>query len=418
MSREQQLLDIALTSLIDRVAPDLVATRRLIHAHPELAFQETHTAALVAERCDSLGLRVRTGVGGTGVTADLEAAQPGSTVLVRADMDALPIHEGRTGRAYRSRNVGVMHACGHDGHVAIALGVAHILSELRSRWKGRVRFLFQPAEEIDEGAERVIADGALNGVDFALGLHLMATLPTGTVDMGSGAQWFGSDLMTVTFHGSGGHAGDPRGLSDPVSAAAEFVLALDQVSSTAGGDDQVVVRVAQVQAGTAHNVLPEIVALTGTLRALNPKSREELLLRVRRAARRAANRHGVRVRPLFSHYCPPCVSDPQITAAVRRAIDGHIRGGHVTEGAPTSGSDDMAVILSRVDGAYFRVGAGGSDPRTMAPHHHKLFDFDESALTIGAEALTRAVLAALTVDRMQGDYLPGETPLVKGAKRP
>jgi amidohydrolase len=224
-------LDRAVREQVERTRQRTIDLRRSLHRQPELAFQETATAALAAGRCDELGFDVRGGVAGTGVLADLDTGRPGPTVLVRADMDALPIDEADDGRPYRSHVTGVMHACGHDGHVAVGVAVAEILAGLRSHYRGRVRICFQPAEETDRGAAEMIAHGALEGVDRAVGLHLIATQPTGAVALGSGVRWASSDELCLVVHGSGGHAGAPADATDPILAAAEIALALERLMS-------------------------------------------------------------------------------------------------------------------------------------------------------------------------------------------
>jgi len=377
-----------------RVAEEVVRVRSDLHAHPELAFEEVRTAALVAERCTALGFHVRTGVGGTGVIAELDGSAPGPTLLVRADMDALPVQEADDGRACRSTVPGVMHACGHDGHVAVALGVADVLAALRDRWAGCVRLCFQPAEEIDEGAQRMIADGALVGIDCALGLHLQAGLPTGSVSIGDGVQWSSSDELRVTVRGVGGHAGNPLDTIDPIAAAAEFVLALERLEEEHA---PAVVRIARFDAGTAANVVPETTTLAGTLRAFGVEQRACLLAAVEGAAAEIQYERGVQIEVELGPDCPAVVCDPDVTARVRAALAAALPADSVLDGEPSTYADDMGRYLQTVPGCYFRVGASDLAAGPAFPHHHPRFDLDERSLPLATELLARAALALLGV---------------------
>ena len=390
--RRQQDRDIG--RLAAHLAGATVRLRRRLHAYPELAFSERRTATVVIRHCATLGLQVRAGVGGTGVLADLDSGRPGPTVLIRADMDALPIQEADDGRPYRSRVPGKMHACGHDGHVAAALGAATVLARLRPTWAGRIRLCFQPAEETDQGAAKMIAAGALDGVDYALGQHLAANLATAVIQAGAGPQWAGSDELRVIVHGTGGHAADPPGPTDPLAAAAELILALESISARHRGQIMTA-KITQLTAAAAPNVIATDVAMAGTLRALHNAERELLLSQVNAAAQRISAGRGVRIEVRPGQHCPPALCDPVVSHAVRAALNDGTRVTAVTEGPPGAGSDDMALYLREVPGCYFRVGAGGTDPSRAFPHHHPRFDLDEQALPIATEALTRAALALL-----------------------
>jgi amidohydrolase len=370
----------------------MVRVRRHLHVHPELAFKEHETAAMIARRCARLGFAVRTGVGGTGVLADLNSGRPGPAVLVRADMDALPIQEGLDERPYRSTVPGVMHACGHDGHVAIALAVAELLVDLREQWSGRVRMCFQPAEEIDEGARRMIDDGALESVDGAVGLHLQAGLQTGTVAIGPGVQWASSNEFQLTVHGSGGHAGDPRETIDPIATAAAIILELEHVARDRA---PAMVKVAQISAGTASNITPETVVLAGTLRALTESDSAKLREVVGSVAKDVAHARRAILDVSWGANCPALVCDPHTTGVIRAAMETAFPGDSVVDACASTASDDMARFLQVVPGCYFRVGATDLTAGPAIPHHHQLFDLDERALAIGAQALARATLALL-----------------------
>jgi len=259
-----------LAQTVARLEPDLVRLRRDLHRHPELAFTELRTASIVRERLEALGLAVQSGVGGTGVVADLEGTAPGPRVLVRADMDALPITE-QTGHDYCSTTPGVMHACGHDAHVCALLGTATVLAEMREL-PGSIRFCFQPAEEVLTGARRMIADGVMDGVDAVLGAHLLSPIPFGTISMAPGPFLAGGDLFELRVIGKAGHGGTPQSSIDPLYAAAQVINA--------------------IQGGSAANVTVEAVTLRGTIRWFCATERERGLARIEAIAGASAKRSG------------------------------------------------------------------------------------------------------------------------------
>lgn len=380
---------------VGRVAGRIVAARRSLHAYPELAFKEFRTAKMAARWCSKLGYDVREGIAGTGLVAELDSGRPGPTVLVRADMDALPIEEA-TAVSYRSKVPGVMHACGHDGHVAVTLGVAQVFAQLHGQWAGRLRLCFQPAEETDEGAAQMIAEGVADGIDAATALHLQAGLQTGTVAIGSGVQWAASDQLRLVVRGQGGHAMDHLEIADPIGAAADIILTLRSVSRHMAPDSGAMVSIGQVQAGTAPNVVPSTAQLFGTVRTLRRDNRDRVLDQVAQAARDAAERHGASVDVRFEAHCPAVVCDPDATAAVRHAVSESPSVRDVVEAQPSSASDDMARFLQLAPGCYFRVGISDLHAEPATPHHHPAFDIDERALPIAAEALTLAALGLLS----------------------
>jgi amidohydrolase len=385
-------LDAALAG----VAARMVETRRDLHRHPELSHQESRTAQIAAARCRELGFSVREGVGGTGVLADLQGGGPGPTVMYRADMDALPVDETEGGRPARSEVPGVMHACGHDGHVAIALGVAEVMAGRREEWRGTLRLCFQPAEEIAGGAVPMIEAGALEGVQRVLGLHLWTQLDTGRVAV-TGASLFGSaDEFRIVIRGTGGHGGLPHLSIDAVVAAAHVVVALQTlVSREVAPDCPAVVTIGMIRGGRAHNVIAESVQLDGTVRAPDQDLRERLMRRVEEVSRAVAG--GLRAQVDFAMVagCPPVVNDPDSAETVRRAAVEAVGEANVEFARPLTVGDDMACFLERVPGCYFLVGAGDPARTARPPHHHAEFDIDERALPVGLSTATRALLAWL-----------------------
>jgi amidohydrolase len=373
-----------------------VAMRRDLHQHPEIAFQETRTAGVVAERLRTLGLTPRTGVGRTGVVAVWDSGRPGPTVLARADMDALPVPEEKD-VSYRSQRDGWMHACGHDGHTAVLLSVAELLVARGDELRGRVVFVFQPAEEIVRGAEAMLADGALDGleVDHAIGLHLSSMQPTGVVAVRSGPAMAATDSFRLVVQGRGGHAAKPNETVDPVVVAAHLVLALQAlVSRETDPVDQSVISVTSVHGGTAFNIIPEVVELKGTLRTFDPDTRANLRRRIHEVADGVAGTFRASVRPEWTEGSPAVVNDTAITERLRAVARRVVGDARVIVSPQIMGGDDMALWLQQAPGCYFFVGARGGDDSAW-PHHHPRFDLDEASLPVAVELLASGVLDLL-----------------------
>lgn len=366
----------------------LVADRRDFHQHPELGFQETRTGTIVAQRLEALGYAVRRPVGRTGVVG-LKAGGE-RCVLVRADMDALPIEEAND-VPYRSRHAGRMHACGHDGHVAIALEVARRLA--RVDLPGAVKFAFQPAEETSDGAEAMIRDGALDGppVEAAFGLHLWNGLPAGTIGLTPGPMMASVDEFTIIVTGRGGHAGMPHLTADPVLAAAHTITALQSlVSRRRDPLEEAVVSVTQVNAGHAFNVIPGRAELRGTVRTFGGRFFDEAPRLVEDTARHVAAAFGATADVTFRRLSGPLVNDEHMTGLMRAVAEEIVGAGHVRVGVRTMGGEDMSFFLRRVPGCFAFVGSARPDG-TSSPHHAPTFDIDESALVTGVELLARTV---------------------------
>ncbi|HZS02545.1 MAG TPA: amidohydrolase [Chloroflexota bacterium] len=377
--------------------PDLVALRRDLHQHPELAFQERRTARVVAERLRAAGLAVQEGVGRTGVVGLLDGGRPGPTVVLRADMDALPLTE-RADRPYHSVTPGIMHACGHDGHTAVAVTLAEILARHHTALPGRLKFVFQPAEETVGGAQAMIADGVLENphVDRVLGLHLWNYIPVGQVGVRDGTIFASADELTIIVHGKGGHGAMPHDAVDPVIVAAHLVTALQTIVSREAPPLQpAVLTIGMIQGGTAFNIIPEQVELRGTVRAFDPALREHLLGRVAAQARDLAAAFRANADVTTRLGCAAVINDPAMAELVRQAAAAELGASAVVETPGTTGGDDMADFLARRPGCYFLVGSGNPDRGLAASHHNPGFDFDEAALGVAARVLGRAALAAL-----------------------
>jgi amidohydrolase len=372
---------------------ELVARRRDFHQHPELAFAEVRTAGIVAAELGALGLEVQTGIGKTGVVGILEGAQDGMTVLVRCDMDALPVPEAND-TEYISQTAGKMHACGHDGHTAIGLGVAKLLAAHRDQLVGRVKFVFQPAEEIAAGAYAMINDGVLEAPvpQVALGLHLWNNIPVGTVSVTEGAAMASANDFTITVRGRGGHGALPDETRDPLLAAAQIITALQSiVSRNVSGMDTAVLSVCNIRGGDANNVIPAEVTLGGTFRTYQPATNDLVTRRLREVAEGVAAALGCTADVRADLLAPPLINDVGVNARLREVFGRAAPEISLIDSARTMASEDMACFLERIPGTFFFVGSANSARGLDFPHHHPRFDFDEDSLPIGAGLLAAAV---------------------------
>ena len=380
-------LDHALLSFPERELESLVALRRDLHRHPELGFEETRTSDVVAERLRASGLTPRRGVGRTGVTADL-GDEGAPRVMIRADMDALPLTE-ETGAPYASATPGRMHACGHDGHVAIGLAVARRLRE-RSEGGAAFRSLFQPAEEGAGGARAMVEEGALDGIAATVGLHLWNPLPVGKIGVVAGPLMAAVDEFEIVVRGPGGHGAAPHETFDPVLASARLVDALQTiVAREISPLDSAVVTVAAIHGGSAFNIIPKEVRLTGTARSFSREAHRALPEKIERVARGIALASGVSIDVEYRRINDATVNDASVTALVLEAAEELLGPGSVVE-TRTMGGEDMSVYLQKVPGCFFFVGSGL--PGAYRPHHSPVFDFDERALAVGTlmlEAVAR-----------------------------
>jgi amidohydrolase len=371
---------------------EMIALRRDLHQHPELAYAETRTAARVAAFLEGSGLTVRRGVGGTGLLATAEGGR-GRTVLLRVDLDALPIQE-QSGAPYASQTPGLMHACGHDGHTAMGAAAARILG--RRRAPGSVRVLFQPAEEGEGGAQAVVADGVLDGVDLVLGIHLWNELPVGTLGVKPGALMAAVDRLKIVIHGRGGHGGQPQRSADPVVAAAYVVTALQTIVAREVSPLQsAVVTLGSIHGGQAFNVIPDEVTLLGTIRTFDADLRRSLPDRVRRIAGGIAEGLNCRAEVEVKAGNPAVVNDARVTEIARRAAVRVVGEAGVVRPEPTMGGEDMAVYFAHAPGCFVFVGSANAEKGLDQPHHSPRFDFDEEALAIGCEFLLQAAEEAL-----------------------
>jgi len=415
---QAQVAPATLSTLDQRIAavtPKLTTWRRDIHAHPELSGQETRTAKAVADHLRALGLDVQTGVGGTGVVGTLKGGLPGKVVALRADMDALPVAEttglpfASTVKArYQGKETSVMHACGHDGHVAILMGVAEVLAGLREQVPGTVKFVFQPAEEgkpdtgdghahDDEawGAKAMVAQGALKDVQAIFGLHLTSNIPLGVVGYRSGPLMAGSDGVQIKVSGRGTHGSSPWTGVDPIFAASQVVVGLQSIVSRQLNitKEPAVLSIGSIHGGNRDNIIPDFVEMQGTLRTFDEGMRTDAKQRIVTTAQSIAASSGAKADVTFGPTAYPVTTNPAaLTEASLPALK-QAANGKVAVIPKVSGSEDFSEFQKVVPGFFYFMGAApkGKDAATAPANHSPMFDFDEAALPMGARTL--AVLA-------------------------
>ncbi len=378
---------------VSRLKEQLIEWRRDFHRHPEIAYQEQRTSSVLRGFLENLGLPVRN-LAKTGLRAELKGGSPGKTVALRADMDALPVQE-ESGKEYASENPGAMHACGHDGHMAILMGVAKLLSGRREELKGSVVFLFQPSEERHPGgAKPMIEEGALDGVDAVFGLHLWQSFPTGKVGILPGPMMAQSDEFSITVQGKGGHGSMPHQTVDPILVASQIVVNMQSiVSRNVDPLKSAVVSFGEVAGGSAHNIIPEKVVLTGTVRTFEETLQKMIKQRVFEIAEGTARVFGALADVRYTDGYPPLVNDAEMVEFVKQVVISTLGPEALPEFAPVMGGEDFAYYLQKVPGAFFFLGSGTGCPY---PHHHPKFDIDEEALPIGTLLLSKIALEFLS----------------------
>ena len=383
-----------LTQLVQQQKETLIATRRDLHRIPETGFNEVKTSAYVAQRLNELGLEVQEGVATTGVVGLLRTGKPGPTLMIRSDMDALPIAE-ETGLPFASTHSGCMHACGHDSHMAMALGAAAVLNRLRDRIRGNVKFVFQPAEEGPGGAQPMIAAGVLENpkVDYAIGCHLWSERPEGYLGVRPGPFMAAMDRFDLKIIGKGGHGAQPHLCVDAIEVGAQVVAALQRiVSRKMDPIEPAVVTVGSFHAGTAFNIIPAEAVMSGTTRTFNDEIWKSWEARIDTVVRGVCESMGAAYELKFSRGYPPTVNDAQMAEVVRRCAIQVVGEDRVVVPALTMGGEDMSFFLKCVPGCYYCIGVGREG---AAPLHNSKFEFKEDLMLLGVETHCRVALDLL-----------------------
>jgi amidohydrolase len=407
-------LHASIDRLANQVEPHVIANRRYIHQHPELSNRETETAAYIAEHLQALGLEVHTGIAKTGVVAVLRGGKPGPVVALRSELDALPVVEevdlpfkSTVRSTFDGQEVGVMHACGHDAHMGILLGVAEVLTQLKAQLHGSVKFIFQPAEEgapsgEEGGAALMVKEGVLSNEpkpDVIFGLHVWTTFETGQIAWRAGGIMAAADSLKIVVHGRSTHGAMPWNGVDPIVVAAQIVLGLQTIASRQVDLTKapVVVTIGKIEGGVRSNIIPDTVMLAGTIRSLDPKMRTDVLERVRRTAENIAASSGASAEvQIGTDYADPVTyNDPALMARMLPTLERVAGPSGLVETTPFTPSEDFSIYQQHIPGIFFFLGVRkpGASMEEYAPNHSPRFKLDESGLKLGVRAL-----ANLTVD--------------------
>ncbi|WP_411346736.1 M20 metallopeptidase family protein [Paenibacillus sp. WLX1005] len=387
--------------LARQLQPKLSAWRRDLHRHPEIGYEEHRTSAIVAEHLQQLGLNVQTGIGQTGVVALLEGKQPGPTIGLRADMDALPIQDAKQVE-YASTVPGKAHLCGHDAHTTMLMGAAQLLTDIGQPECGNIKFIFQPAEEGLAGAQAMIRDGVLDNpaVDWITGLHVFPGLPVGEISICKGAAFASADFFTITVHGQSGHAARPHEGVDAIAAAAQMITALQNICSRMLNPlDTAVVSIGRIEGGQMATALADQVQMSGTVRTLSASVRQQMPELMKRVLDGVASSFDAVVELDYRMSYPVVHNDSQLVDFLTRTCEQLPDGPQWTVMQPSTGGEDFAFYAQQVPGAFFRLGTGNGSPEYTYPLHHPRFDLDEQALPYGVAMLSALALQGLAVSQ-------------------
>ncbi|MFJ5716410.1 M20 family metallopeptidase [Neobacillus sp. NPDC093127] len=387
---------VNLNRLAEEVREQVISWRRHLHQNPELSFHEEKTAQFIYDTLQSFGNLEISHPTKTSVMARLIGPEPGKTLAIRADMDALPIQEENTFE-FASQNPGVMHACGHDGHTAMLLGTAKILSGMKEYIKGEVRFLFQHAEELfPGGAEEMVEAGVMDGVDLVIGAHLWSPLEKGKVGVVYGPMMASPDTFWITVNGKGGHAALPHQTVDSIAIAAQVVTNLQHiVARNTDPLDNLVISVTQFIAGTTHNVIPGSVKLWGTVRSFDAKLRESIPVKMERIVKGITEAHEADYEFKYEFGYRPVINDNEVTAVIEETVREVFDEKTLDLMRPNMGGEDFSAFMEKAPGCYFYVGAGNEELGITYPHHHERFTVDEDALEIGVKTFLHATFKFL-----------------------
>lgn len=382
-------------SELDKIQEKLINIRRALHANPELSGQEEETMSFIAGILESLGLEVKSNIGGFGVTGTLYGKKEGGTIAIRADMDALPVTEKKN-TVYKSKKPGVMHACGHDVHMTIAIGSAMILSKLSDKIKGNVKFIFQPCEENVGGSSQMIKEGVLKNpvVDAILGLHILPTIETGKVGIRYGTMMASADKIKIIIKGKSGHAAEPHKTVDAIWVASMVVNAIHHiVSRRIDPLTPSVISLGTIKGGTAPNIIANRVEIVGTLRSLTEDAREKISKTIDNVIKGVTKGMGADYECTFFKGSPPLVNDDNINRLVEKTAESVLGKENVINiQNPTLGGEDFSLYLKKIPGAFFRIGCCNKEKDTYHPLHNDMFDADEDSISVGVKVMTLSAI--------------------------
>jgi len=380
-----------------KIKEEIITLRRDFHSHPELGFEEKRTSKIVGETLESLGLLVTRGIAETGVIGILKGIKESPVLLLRFDMDALPIVE-ETGVAYASKNPGVMHACGHDSHVAIGLSVAKLLAANRDLLQGTIRFVFQPAEEGGGGAERMVEAGVLENpkVDYSMGVHVWNDKPVGWYGLTRGPAMAGAEIFSVEIQGKGAHAASPHQGIDPVVAVTQIITALQTIlSRNVPPLESAVVSVCQVETGTAFNIIPQEANFSGTIRTFRPEVFEKVKQRFTTIVNDVASAFDCQAEIKIKRITYPVVNDPALVDLMAKAVEAVDTNAVMDFSLQTMGSEDFSFMMHDIPGCFIMVGSANPEKGLNYGHHHPKFNIDEACLPYAVAIMAKGAVEIL-----------------------
>ncbi|WP_066248305.1 amidohydrolase [Neobacillus drentensis] len=389
------MINEKIKAAIQKYSEELTAIRRKLHSEPELSWEEENTTVFVCEYLENLGIPYRRTVP-TGVIATIEGGKPGKTVALRGDMDALSVEELNKDLPYASKEEGKMHACGHDSHTAMLLIAAKALNESKADLPGNVRLLFQPAEEVAEGAKAMVKQGAVDGVDNVFGIHIWSQMPTNKVSCPVGPSFASADLFTVTFKGRGGHGAMPHDCIDTAIVASSFVMNVQTiVSRTVDTQKPAVLTVGKMVVGTRFNIIAENALIEGTVRCFDPETRDHIETQLQHYAEQVAAMYGATAKVEYTRGTQ-AVNNEEYSAKLVQKVAAEAFGEEaVYFEKPTMGGEDFSEYMAVVPGSFALVGSGNPEKDTEWAHHHGKFNIDEDALVTGAELYAQYAWAYL-----------------------
>ena len=389
------MINQEIKTLIKQNVADMIAFRRDLHRHPELPWEEFRTTDKIAEQLDKIGIPYRR-TKPTGIIAEIQGGKPGKRILLRADIDALPVQELSKNIDYKSTIDGKMHACGHDTHASMLLNAANALYAIRDQLKGNVRLVFQPAEEIAQGAKGMIEQGVLEGVDKAFGMHIWSLMPVGKVSCVVGSSFASADILTVRFKGKGGHGSMPHDTVDAVMVASAFVMNVQAiVSREIAPLDPAVVTIGRMEVGTRFNVIAENAVLEGTVRCFNVAVRDKIEAAIRRYANQVASMYRATAEVEYVYGTLPVINEKESALLAQKVIVESFGEDTLYFEPPTTGGEDFSYYTENIPGAFALVGSGNPDKDTQWPHHHGCFNVDEDGMKAGAELYAQYAWAYL-----------------------
>lgn len=393
------MVNNSITASIKKHTEAMIAFRRDLHSHPELPFEEVRTTKRIAQELAKIGIEYRL-TEPTGIIADIKGGKPGKTVALRADIDALPVQELNDSLEYKSTNQGKMHACGHDAHTAMLLTAAKALYEVRDELKGNIRLIFQPAEEIAQGAKAMVKQGAVDNVDNVFGMHIWSTTPSGKVSCNVGGTFASADLLVVKFKGRGGHGSMPEATVDAAIVASSFVMNLQAVVSRETSSlDSAVVTIGKMEVGTRFNVIAENAVLDGTVRCFDIETRTRIEAAIRRYAEHTAAMYGATAEVDYIYGTLPVINEERSALLAQSVISEAFGENALMAERPTPGGEDFSFYMENIPGCFALLGSGNPEKDTQWAHHHGCFNIDEDVMASGAELYAQYAWSYLQQDK-------------------